>query len=121
MMQIAYPYKVDQRGRTASSDEDRHLRDLIEQVLFTSPGERVNRPEFGTPILQLVFEPSTDVLATALQATVQAALQQQLGTRLVVERVDVDRDEAVLRINIVYTVARYRSTDHCRVRAGDVT
>lgn len=103
MMQIAFPYKVDQRGRTASSDEERHLRDLIEQVLFTSPGERVNRPEFGTPILQLVFEPSTDVLATALQATVHAALQQQLSTRLVVERVDVDRDEAVLRINIVYT------------------
>jgi uncharacterized protein len=103
MMQIAYPYKVDQRGRTASSDEERHLRDLIEQVLFTSPGERVNRPGFGTPILQLVFEPSTDVLATALQATVHAALQQQLGTRLFVERVDVDREEAVLRINIVYT------------------
>ena len=102
-MQIAYPYKVDERGRTATSDEERHLRDLIEQVLFTSPGERVNRPEFGTPILQLVFEPSTDVLATALQATVQAALQQQLGTRLLVQRVDVDREEAVLRINIVYT------------------
>lgn len=103
MTQIAYPYKVDQRSRTATSDEDRHLRDLIEQVLFASPGERVNRPEFGTPILQLVFEPSTDVLTTALQATVHAALQQQLGTRLVVERVDVDREEAVLRINIVYT------------------
>ena len=104
MTQIAYPYSVDPRGLTATCDEERHLRDLIEQVLFTSPGERVNRPGFGTPILQLVFEPSTDVLATALQATVHAALQQQLGARIVIERVDVDREEAVLRINIVYTL-----------------
>jgi phage baseplate assembly protein W len=102
MTQIAYPYAVDLRGRTALSSEERHLRELIEQVLFTSPGERVNRPGFGTPILQLVFEPSSDVLATALQATVQAALQQELGSRIVIERVDVERDEAVLRITVVY-------------------
>jgi uncharacterized protein len=101
---IGFPYRVDPRGRTATSDEARHLRDLIEQVLFTAPGERVNRPEFGTPILQLVFQPASDVLATALQATVQAALQQQLGGRMVVERVDVEREEAVLRITVAYSV-----------------
>ncbi len=103
MTQIAYPYAIDQQGRTGVCSEERHIRDLIEQVLFTSPGERVNRPGFGTPILQLVFEPSTDVLATALQATIHAALQQQLGARIFVERADVEREEAVLRINIVYT------------------
>jgi phage baseplate assembly protein W len=103
MMHIAFPYRVDSRGRTATTDEDRHLRDLVEQVLFTSPGERVNRPGFGTPILQLVFEPAGDVLATALQATIQAALQQQLSRRLVVEHVEVEREEAVLRITVVYS------------------
>jgi uncharacterized protein len=106
MSQIAYPYAMDQRGRTAASDEDRHVRDLIEQVLFTSPGERVNRPTFGTPIRQLVFEPNSDVLATAVQATVQAALQQQLGGRIDVERVDVTGQEATLRITVVYSVRR---------------
>jgi phage baseplate assembly protein W len=103
MTHIAFPYGVDPQGRTATADEDRHLRDLVEQVLFTSPGERVNRPGFGTPILQLVFEPSGDVVATALQATIQAALQQQLGRRIVVERVDVEREEAVLRITVAYS------------------
>ena len=62
MKQIAYPYALDHRGCTAASDEDRHIRDLVEQVLFTSPGERINRPNFGTPILQLVFEPNSDAL-----------------------------------------------------------
>lgn len=106
MTQIAYPYAIDQRGRTAASDEDRHVRDLIEQLLFTSPGERVNRPNFGTPILQLVFEPNSDVLATAVQATVQAALQQQLGARIEVEKVDVASEEATLSITVVYSVRR---------------
>jgi phage baseplate assembly protein W len=102
MTQVAFPYRLDPRGRTAASDDERHLRDLIEQVLFTSPGERVNRPGFGTPVLQLVFEPSGDVLASALQATVQAALQHELRGRLTIERVVVERDEAVLRITVAY-------------------
>jgi phage baseplate assembly protein W len=106
MTQIAYPYTVDQRGRTAASDEDRHVRDLIEQVLFTSPGERVNRPDFGANLLQLVFEPNSNVLATAVQATVQAALQQELGGRIEIERVDVASEEATLGITVVYTVRR---------------
>ncbi len=106
MTQIAYPYAIDKRGRTAGRDEDRHVRDLIEQVLFTSPGERVNRPNFGTPILQLVFEPNSDALATAVQATVQAALQNQLGNRIVLERLEVANEEATLRISVVYSVRR---------------
>ena len=106
MTQISYPYTIDPRGRTASSDENSHVRDLIEQVLFTSPGERVNRPNFGTPILQLVFEPNSEALASAVQATVQAGLQQQLGRRIVVERVDVASEDATLRITVVYLVQR---------------
>ena len=106
MTQIAFPYMVDRRGRTAGRDEDRHVRDLIEQVLFTSPGERVNRPTFGTPILQLVFQPNSDALAAAVQATVQAALQQQLGGRIEVMRVEVDTDEATLRVTVEYSVRR---------------
>ncbi len=106
MTQIAFPYTVDRRGRTAGRDEDRHARDLIEQVLFTSPGERVNRPTFGTPILQLVFQPNNDALAAAVQATVQAALQQRLGGRIEVMRVEVDTDDATLRVTVEYSVRR---------------
>lgn len=115
MTQIAYPYAIDQRGRTAASDEDRHIRDLIEQVLFTSPGERVNRPNFGTPILQLVFEPNSDVLATAVQTMVQAALQQQLSARIEVEKVDVASEEAKLRLTVVYSVRRTGQRDAVEV------
>lgn len=102
MTQVAFPYAPDQRGRTASSDEDRHVRELIEQALFTAPGERVNRPEFGTPLSQLMFEPNSDVLATVVQTTVQAALRQALGGLIEVEQVEVESVEAQLRVTVVY-------------------
>ena len=73
---VAFPFRIDERGRTAQVDDARHVRELIEQVLFTSPGERVNRPTFGSGILQLVFAPSSDALAATVQASVLAALQR---------------------------------------------
>ena len=79
MTQVDFPYRIDGRGRTATTSEDDHLRDLIEQVLFTAPGERVNRPTFGSGLLRLVFAPNGDALAAATQMTVQGNLQQWLG------------------------------------------
>ncbi len=102
MTQVAFPYAPDQRGRTASGDEDRHIRDLIEQVLFTAPGERVNRPDFGTPVSQLLFEPNSDILATVVKTTIQASLQQALGGLIEVEQVEVESLDARLQITIVY-------------------
>src|SRR5689334_5459918 len=72
---IDYPFQVDGRGRTALTTSDDHIRDLIEQVLFTAPGERVNRPTFGTGLPQLLFMPTNDEVATATQFLVQGALQ----------------------------------------------
>ena len=106
MRQIDYPFHFDGRGRTAGAGEGDHLRDLIEQVLFTSPGERVNRPAFGSGLLQLVFEPLGDELATATQFLVQGALQQWLGDRLQVEAVQVERDDAAVHVTVRYTVLR---------------
>jgi uncharacterized protein len=105
-MQIDYPYHFDQRKRTAQTTEDDHIRDLIEQVLFTSPGERVNRPTFGTGLLQLVFEPNSDLLATATQAVVQGALQQWLADRILVEAVQVTNDDSTLTVVVQYVVRR---------------
>ena len=85
MQQIAYPYHIEGRGRTATTDPDSHIRDLIEQVFFTSPGERVNRPTFGGGLLELVFAPNSDALAAATQFLVQGALQQWLGDLIPVE------------------------------------
>ena len=103
-MQVDYPYDFDTRGRTAETAGDEHIRDLIEQVLFTSPGERVNRPTFGSGVLQLIFAPNSEVLASATQMTVQGALQQWLGDLIQVEAVEVQSEEAKLQVKVQYTV-----------------
>ena len=105
-MNIDFPFHFDGRGRTADTDDDDHIRDLIEQVLFTSPGERVNRPDFGCGLKQLVFAPNSDELAAATQFLVQGALQQWLGNLIQVEGVQVESEESTLRVTIVYVVRR---------------
>ena len=105
-MQVDYPYSVDPRGRTAATGEDEHVRDLVEQVLFTAPGERVNRPGFGSGLLQLVFAPLSDELASATQFLVQGALQQWLGDVIEVEAVEVEGEDSTLGVRVVYTVRR---------------
>jgi phage baseplate assembly protein W len=104
--QIDYPYHFDNRKRTAETTDDDHIRDLIEQVLFTSPGERVNRPDFGSGLMQVVFAPSSDELATATQFLVQGALQRWLGDLIQVEAVDVRSEEASLRVTVQYLIRR---------------
>ncbi len=106
MMQVDYPFHFDGRGRTASTTQDEHVRDLIEQVLFTSPGERVNRPTFGSGLLRLVFEPNDDALGAATQMAVQGALQQWLSDLILVEAVQVTSRDATLQVTVQYVVRR---------------
>ena len=105
-MQVDYPFHFDNRGRTAETADDEHIRDMIEQVLFTTPGERVNRPDFGSGLLQLIFAPNSDALASATQLTVQGSLQQWLGELVSVEAVDVENEESTLRVTVRYVVRR---------------
>ena len=105
-MQIDYPFHLNVRGRTADADQEDHIRDLIEQVLFTSPGERVNRPDFGSGLMQFVFAPNSDELATATQFLVQGALQQWLGELIQVETAQVESEEATLRVTVQYVIRR---------------
>jgi hypothetical protein len=106
MMQIDFPYGLNHQKRTATTDYDDHIRDLIEQVLFTAPGERVNRPDFGTGLLQLVFAPNSDELATATESMVQGALQQWLKDLIQVEAVHVVSQDSTLRVTVEYRVRR---------------
>ncbi len=103
-LNIDYPFHFDPRGRTAAADADDHVRDMIEQLLFTSPGERVNRPDFGSGLLQMVFAPNSPELAAALQFTLQAALQRWLGDVIGVNALDVSSDDAALVVRLDYTV-----------------
>jgi hypothetical protein len=105
-MHIDFPWTFDERGRTAANGNDAHIRDLIETVLFTAPGERVNRPDFGSGILQLVFAPNDAALAAALQLTVHGALQQWLGDLIAVQNVAVESSEGTLRVAVDYIVRK---------------
>ena len=107
-MALEFPFRIDPRGRSAEVVADAYIRQLIEQVLFTAPGERVNRPDFGCGLLQLVFAPNSDVLAAAVQSTVQGSLQQWLGELIEVEAVQVDHPDSRLYVTVQYIVRRDR-------------
>ncbi len=100
---IASPLAVDGRGRTAESSPARHLRDLIEMVIFTAPGERVMRPTFGSGVLGLVFAPNGPELATTTQYLVAGAIQAWLGDKLELGEVTVSAVDATLTITVTYT------------------
>ncbi len=105
-MNIDFPLHFDPRGRTAATDDDDHIRDMIEQLLFTSPGERVNRPDFGSGLLQMVFAPNSQELAAALQFTTQAALQRYLGDVIDLQQLEVKAEDATLSVIVKYIVRR---------------
>lgn len=104
MTDFDFPYAIDGRGRTATTAGDEHIRDLIEQLLFTTPGERVNRPDFGSGLLQLVFAPASPEMAATTQFLVQAGLQQWLGDRIQVEDVGVTAVDSTVTVTVVYRV-----------------
>lgn len=105
--------RFDDAGRTALADDDQRLRALVEQVLFTSPGERVGRPDFGCGLSALVWD-GGEALVAAAQMLAQAGLQRWLGDRIDVERVTVAIDGPVLRVSVQYAVRR----SHRRVVAA---
>ena len=105
-MNIDFPFQFDSRGRTALTGDDDHIRDMIEQFLFTNAGERVNRPDFGSGLLQMVFEPNSPELASALQFTIQAGLQRWLGDLIEVRALEVTSEDATLRVLVQYVVRR---------------
>jgi len=105
-MNIDYPFHFDGRGRSALTDDNDHIRDMIEQFLFTNPGERVNRPDFGSGLLQMIFAPNSQELAAALQHTIQAGLQRWLGDLIEVRKVAVTSHDSTLTVEISYLIRR---------------
>lgn len=103
MVNANFPYQFDGRGRTANPGAD-YARQLVEQVLFTSPGERVNLPDFGSGLLQLPFAPNSVELAAATQFTVQAALQKWLSNYIKVQSVAATADGPVLTVSVAYSL-----------------
>ena len=98
------PFGFDTRNRAAVTGDDDHIRDMIKAVLFTAPGERVNRPEFGCGLKTLVFAPLSDNLVVTTQHMVQASLLRWLGEIILVDGVEVRRNDSQLLITISYSV-----------------
>lgn len=110
-MNVAFPYRIDGGGRTAAAEnDDAHLRELIEQLLFTVPGERVNRPDFGCGLMQLVFAPNSVEFAATVQALVQGALQQWLGHLVRIDEVSASSEDATITVIVRYTVLRTQAS-----------
>lgn len=103
-MNIDFPFHIGPRGRIADTGYAAHVLDLIEQLLFTTPGERVMRPDFGVGLLDLVFEPNSPELAAALQVSAEGALQRWLGDLIKVDSLVVTAEESTLRIEIAYVL-----------------
>lgn len=117
-MQLDYPFHFDGRGRTAETRSDEHIRDLIEQLLFTAPGERVNRPTFGSGVMQLVFAPNSGALASTTQQLVEGALQQWLGDLIQLQSVEVRNEEATLRVTVRYIIRRTQAAQVAQFTTG---
>ena len=104
-MYVSYPYHLDASGHTAITDcRDDHIRQMLEQLLFTRPGERVNRPDFGCGLADLVFEPNSTRLAAALEVTVVTSVGQWLGDLITLQTVDIESVDEQLQVNISYIV-----------------
>jgi Bacteriophage baseplate protein W len=110
MMNIDFPLHFDARGRTAETSDDDHIRDMIEQFLFTNPGERVNRPDFGSGLLHMVFAPNSPEVAAALQHTIRSGLQRWLDDLVEIQALEVVNDGPALRIGLIYVVRRTGET-----------
>lgn len=115
MSDVGFPYRFDGRGRTAdAADRAGHVRELIEQLLFTAPGERVMRPDFGSGVAQLVFAPNSPELAGATQMLVQGALTQFLSEWITVREVRVETEDATLHVSVAYSLR-----DHDQIQVAD--
>jgi phage baseplate assembly protein W len=122
MTYLAFPYQIDGSGRTrqATRDEgnDDYIRGLIEQLLFTAPGERVMRPDFGSGLRQLLFEGNSPELAATTQMLAQSSLQQWLGNLIVVESVEIEAVESALHVEVIYIVRRSQERQQVIFKRG---
>lgn len=98
---MAFPF-APRHGRTLTRDESGHVRDMLELVLFTAPGERVNQPEFGCGLNRLLFAGAAPELEGTLDMTVRGAVQRWLGDVLAIESLAVTVSDSTVSIALAY-------------------
>jgi len=110
-MYFNFPFVIDDNGRSSVTNEENHIKNLIEQLLFTSTGERVNRPNFGTGINRILFEPNNDVLAMSVDTLIQSSLNLWLDHLIMVESVSVENKDSILEVTVKYTIRKNQRTN----------
>jgi phage baseplate assembly protein W len=110
-MYFNYPFKIDENGRSSVTNEEHHIKNLIEQTLFTSLGERVNRPNFGSGLNQIIFEPNSDILATTIDTLIHSALNMWLDHLIVVDSVNVENKDSILQVTVKYMIRKNQRTN----------
>lgn len=106
---MAFPFRLDDNGPATSTRMD-HIREQVEQVLFTSAGERVFRPEFGFGARQHVFEPNAAPLWELARGRLYGSLVEALAGEVDPKTLKVDvgpgpGQPEVLLVEISYIIA----------------
>jgi phage baseplate assembly protein W len=120
---MAFPFRIGDRG-VATSARAEHVRQQIEQVLLTNPGERVFRPDFGAGMGALVFEPNTSVLAELTRKRLLASLTEALRGEVDPKTLQVDVQPDLqgggetLRVTVSYTLAAIGHTEQHQLIVG---
>lgn len=115
-LHFGFPFTVNDGGFVQATGGDEAIRGRIIQVLFTAPGERVNEPEFGCGLFNLVFEPNSLVMAAAMEFTIGQALTRWLRDDLTVNAVNVAVQEEKALVEVAYTRKRDRSQQAVRIQ-----
>jgi Bacteriophage baseplate protein W len=113
---VAFPFSTTRSGGIGLASGEDRIRAKVLQVLFTTPGERVNQPDFGCGVFDLVFEPNDPVLAAAMEFTIGQALMRWLGGEIAVERVDVESVADTVAVEVAWTNRADGSRVAIRVR-----
>lgn len=117
MRHFPFAFRFDASGRTANRTVEEHINDLILQLALTSPGERVNRPDFGSGLQQLVFSPNSDLLAGTTQMLLQGAIQQHLGDKIELQDLEVTNIDSTFEVRVQYLLKKTQETKTATFRS----
>jgi phage baseplate assembly protein W len=103
---LRYPFSIDAGLKRVAQEGNyaAHVEQLMIQLLLTSPGERINRPDFGCGLKRMVFAPNNPAAATLAQTTVHRALTQWLGSVIDVSSVQVQAVAETLEVRVGYVI-----------------
>jgi phage baseplate assembly protein W len=103
---LFFPFKISDLGVPMTAPRSQAIRHQLEQLLFTLPGERVNRPTFGCGVQRLVFGGCSPESAAAAEYVIRLNVQEFLADVVQVDAVKVSASpaDAALFVDILYTL-----------------